>query len=144
MNNYFIDKYYKPDLNLRLAKKLFLFANTSIDISDGLISDLKKLTNKQKFSYKLKLDKIPISKNLKDLIFIKSLDKLSFVSRGDDYQILFTASVSKQRIINKIAKSLGVKISKIGKICSLNQKSQIIDQKGNKITIKDKGYYHKF
>ena len=144
LNNYFIDKYYKPDLNLKLAKKLFLFANTSIDISDGLISDLKKLTNKQKFSYKLKLDKIPISKNLKDLIFIKSLDKLSFVSRGDDYQILFTASVSKQRIINKIAKSLGVKISKIGKICSLNQKSQIIDQKGNKITIKDKGYYHKF
>ena len=144
LNNYFIDKYYKPDLNLRLAKKLFLFANTSIDISDGLISDLKKLTNRQKFSYQLKVDKIPISKNLKDLIFIKSLDKLSFVSRGDDYQILFTASVSKQRIINKIAKSLGVKISKIGKICSLNQKSQIIDQKGNKITIKDKGYYHKF
>ena len=144
LNNYFIDKYYKPDLNLKLAKKLSLFANTSIDISDGLISDLKKLTNKQKFSYQLKVDKIPISKNLKDLIFIKRLDKLSFVTRGDDYQILFTASVYKQRIINKIAKSLGVKISKIGKICSHNQKSQIIDQKGDKITIKDNGYYHKF
>ena len=40
--------------------------------------------------------------------------------------------------------SIKNKISKIGKICSSNQKSQIIDEKGNKITIKNKGYLHKF
>ena len=141
---YFIDKYFLPNIQLGLSKKLVNFANTSIDISDGLLTDLDKLINKQKLSYKLYLDKIPISNNLKKLILLKSLKKKSFISQGDDYQILFTASNSKSRIIAKIAKSLGIKISKIGKICSRAEKSQFIDQKGNKIALKYRGYYHKF
>ena len=141
---YFEQKYYLPDLCLNLTKKLLLFANTSIDISDGLIADLEKLINKQRFSYKIYLKDIPISKNLKKLLILKKLNKISFVSKGDDYQILFTAHSSKRRIVNKTAQSLGIKISKIGKICSINEKSQIFDQKGKKIALKNKGYYHKF
>ena len=144
LNKYFESKYYLPSLHLELSTKLLSFANTSIDISDGLITDLEKLTNKQKLSYKLNISSIPISKNLKKLLDQKKLDKKSFISQGDDYQILFTANSSKSRIINIIAKSLGIKISKIGKICSPLQKSQIIDQKGNKTAIKTKGYSHKF
>tara|TARA_B100001063_G_scaffold196620_1_gene188618 strand:- start:35 stop:994 length:960 start_codon:yes stop_codon:yes gene_type:complete len=144
LNKYFKSKYYLPDLHLKLSNKLLTFANTSIDISDGLIADLEKLINRQKFSYKLNLDNVPISKNLKKIIVEKKLDKISYISQGDDYQILFTANSSKSRIINKTAKSLGIKISKIGKICSKLHKSQIIDQKGNKIAVKTKGYYHRF
>ena len=59
-------------------------------------------------------------------------------------QILFTASSSKSRIISKISKSLGVKISKIGKICSNSQKSQVIYKNKNRIAIKNRGYYHRF
>ena len=144
LNRYFVNKYYLPNLHLKLSNKLLSFANTSIDISDGLISDLEKLINKQNLSYRLNLNSIPISKNLNKLLIKKKLDKISFISQGDDYQILFTANSSKSRIINKTAKSLGIKISKIGKICSNLQKSQIIDQKGNKIAVKTKGYSHKF
>jgi thiamine-monophosphate kinase len=144
LNKYFTNKYYLPNLHLRLSSKLLSFANTSIDISDGLFADLDKLINKQKLSYKLDLGSVPISKNLNKLLIQKKLDKISFVSQGDDYQILFTANSSKSRIINKIAKSLRIKISKIGKICSSLQKSQIFDQKGNKIAIKNKGYSHRF
>ena len=144
LKNYFVQKYYLPNIHLKLTKKLLSFANTSIDISDGLITDLDKLINKQKLSYKMNLTDIPISRNLEKLITLKKLKKISFISKGDDYQILFTANPSKSRIINKTAQSLGIKISKIGKICSDLQKSQIIDQKGKKIALKNKGYYHKF
>ena len=144
LRKYFENKYYLPNLHLRLSNKLLTFANTSIDISDGLITDLEKLINKQKLSYKLNLNNVPISINLKKLLTQKKLDKISFISKGDDYQILFTANSSKSRIINKTAKSLGIKISKIGKICSNLQKSQIIDQKGKKIAVKIKGYSHSF
>jgi len=44
--------------------KLSTFANSSIDISDGLIADLEKLLNEQKYSYEINIDKIPISKYL--------------------------------------------------------------------------------
>tara|TARA_B100001063_G_scaffold236454_1_gene256244 strand:+ start:687 stop:1643 length:957 start_codon:yes stop_codon:yes gene_type:complete len=141
---FFENKYYKPELHLKLVKKLFNFANTSIDISDGLIADLEKIINNQKLSYKIDMTKVPISKQLQKILVSKKLNKRLFVSKGDDYQILFTATPSKSRIINKTSKSLGIKISKIGKICSNSQKSQIIDQKGSEIAIKNKGYYHRF
>ena len=144
LKRYFEQKYYLPNLHLNLTSKLLSFANTSIDISDGLIADLDKLINQQKLSYKLRLNDVPISKNLDKLITLKKLKKKTFISKGDDYEILFSANTSKSRIIKKTAKLLGVKISKIGKICSHQQKPQIIDQKGNKIAIKIKGYSHKF
>ena len=144
LSNYFKDKYYNPILQTMLSKKLLSFANTSIDISDGLIADLEKLINKQKLSYKLYLEDIPISNNLNKIIKLKLIKKITSISCGDDYQILFTADTSKSRIISKISKALGVKISKIGKICTHFQKPQIIDGKNKKITLKNKGYYHKF
>ncbi len=144
LKKYFVSKYFLPDIHLNLAKKLVNFANSSIDISDGLIADLEKLINNQKLSYKLYLNNIPISKSLSKTLNLKRLKKLSFISKGDDYQVLFTASPDKSRIIIKISQSLGLKISKIGKINTYNQKSQIIDQKGKKIALKHKGYYHRF
>ena len=144
LNKYFIKKYYLPELHINLTKKLFNFANTSIDISDGLFADLDKLINKQKLSYKVNISNIPISKYLKKIIFLKKLKKINFVSKGDDYQILFTASKKKSRIIKRTFESLGIKISKIGNISSGAQKCQIIDEKGNKIAIKNKGHFHNF
>ncbi len=142
--NYFIKKYFYPNLCNKIGKKLCSFANTSIDISDGLIADLDKLINKQRLTYKLYLKDIPVSKNLRKIINLNKIKKLSCVSCGDDYQILFTASKSKSRIIFKTFKTYGIKISKIGKICGNNQKSQIINEKNKIISLKKKGYFHKF
>ncbi len=144
LNKYFLKKYYLPELHINLAKKLFNFANTSIDISDGLFADLDKLVNKQKLSYKINLTDVPISNDLNKVILLKKLKKIDFISNGDDYQILFTASKQKSRIIKRTFRSLGIKISKIGNISSAAQKSQIFDEKGNKIAIKNKGHFHNF
>ena len=141
---YFKNKYFHPNIHTNITKKLISIANTSIDISDGLIADLEKLINKQKLSYVLNLYDIPISKKLNELIELKITEKIKTVTRGDDYQILFTASPTKSRIISRISKSLGIKISKIGKICNHSQKSQIINEKNEKIDLKYKGYFHRF
>ena len=142
--NYFINKYYKPDIHLNLSKHLLKFANTSIDISDGLLSDLEKMLNKQNLSFQLNENKIPISKQLTKIIKIKKLKKINLISNGDDYQILFTATPKKDRIIKKISKILEIKISKIGKILSSKKRSVIIDEKGKQIVLKNKGYIHQF
>ena len=144
LTKYFKERYYHPNLHLEITKKLLSIANTSIDVSDGLVADLEKLINKQKLSYKLFLQNIPISKNLNKLITLNIFKKITSMCCGDDYQILFTASPSKARIISKISKSLRIKISKIGKISDYSEKSQIIDEKNKKITLKNKGYFHKF
>ena len=144
LENYFVQKYYLPDIQLKLTKKLLNFANSSIDLSDGLIGDLSKMINGQNLSFSLSEKKIPISNNLKKIIKIKALKKIKLVSKGDDYQILFTASKDKSRIIAQTSKNLGIKISKIGKICSNKKRSAIIDEKGKEIVLKNKGYVHQF
>ena len=144
LNNYFIKKYYQPEVQLKLAKKLLNFANTSIDISDGLINDLNKMINNQKLSFSINENKIPISSTLLKIIKQKKMKKVKLISNGDDYQILFTASINKSRIIAQASKDLGIKISKIGKICSNKKRSVIIDEKGREIVLKNKGYVHQF
>jgi len=144
LNKYFTTQYFKPNIRLKLADQLIKFANTSIDISDGILSDLDKLINNQKLSYKLKLNNIPISNNLKKVLKLKKFSKINFISRGDDYQIIFTASKAKRGIIKRISRLLGVKISKIGIIQNISSKSSIIDHRNQIITLKNKGYLHKF
>jgi len=144
INDYFVNKYYQPDIQIALTKKLLKFANSSIDISDGLIVDLEKMINKQSLSFTLNESSIPISIHLEKLIQNKKLDKSSLISNGDDYQILFAANSNKSRIILNTSKNLGIKITKIGKINSGNKKSELIDQKGKQIVLKNKGYTHLF
>ena len=69
---------------------------------------------------------------------------MNIISKGDDYQVLFTANPSKSRIINNISKNLGIRITKIGKITSGSKKPLITDQKDQQTVIKNKGYTHLF
>ncbi len=141
---FFVDKYYKPDLPLNLTKYLLKFANSSIDVSDGLIDDLSKMINRQTLSFHLFEKKIPVSKKLNNLIKKQRLNKINLISNGDDYQVLFTADVNKARIIQNASKTTGIKITKIGKIISGKDRSLIFDQKGKQIQAKSKGYIHQF
>ncbi len=141
---FFVDKYYKPELPLNLTKHLLKFANSSIDISDGLFDDLSKMINRQNLSFHLFENKIPVSKNFSNLIKKQKLNKINQISNGDDYQVLFTADINKARIIQNASKTTGIKITKIGKIISGRDRSFILDEKGKQIQAKSKGYIHRF
>ena len=142
--SYFINKYYKPEIKYSLVYHLNKFATSSIDLSDGLIIDLDKLTNNQNNSYQLFFDKIPVSKNLNSVINSKNLLKKNLISKGDDYQVLFTANHKHRSFIKKISSLKKLKITRIGKILNSRHKSSIIDRNGHKIKINNKGYFHSF
>ena len=144
LSNYFINQHYKPEVKYSLIGYLNKFATSSIDLSDGLISDLEKLTNVQKNSYHLFFDEIPISKNLAAVIKLKNLSKKNLISKGDDYQILFTANVKHRTFIKNISFLKKLKITRIGKIRNSRHKSSIVDRNGHQIKINYKGYFHTF
>ncbi len=144
LSKYFTKKYFMPDIQLKLTNQIRKFANTSIDISDGLLADMEKMINSQKLSYSLDLKKIPISKNLKKVLDLKKLPKSNYISNGDDYQVLFTASKNKRRIIKKISSGYRIKITKIGSIQTITKKSSLIDDENRIISLKNKGYFHQF
>jgi len=144
LRSYFVKKYFEPDIQIKLTNELLKFANSSIDISDGLVDDLEKMINNQKLSYQIWEEKVPISKNLQSYLRKNNYKKSNFISNGDDYQILFTASPDKARIIKNTSKKLGVKISRIGIIRPNNQKSLFVGEKGQHLLLKNSGYKHQF
>ena len=132
-------------INLNFSKHLTKIANTSIDISDGLLIDLNKLINAQKISSEIYYDKIPISNKLKIFLNKNSIKKSKFIFNGDDYQILFTSSKSNRDKIDKISKKTKTKISRIGKILSKKKfKFRLLN--ANKVMnfTKIPGYEHLF
>ena len=141
---YFVNKYYCPEIPFLFSKKLINFANTSIDISDGLISDMEKLINNQKLFFEININKIPISKFLRNYLKKNNEDKKDFVFKGDDYQLLFTSSKKNRKLIKSISKKMNQKVTIIGKINnSLKKNLLMYDNKPIKLA-KYKGYFHKF
>ena len=144
LKKYFVKQFYCPNLPYKIYKEIDKFANTSMDISDGLIIDMKKLINKQKLSFDININKIPISKNF--VFYLKKYKKLriQYLFNGDDYQILFTAPERKRLLIKSIGKKMNQKFTIIGKINNGNKKNLIkLDNKPLNLT-KFKGYSHKF
>ncbi len=133
-HKYFVNSFYLPNIPYKFGKKMCLFANAAIDISDGLFQDINHLMENSKFAYDLDLNKIPISVNLAKYLKKNNKNKKSFVSNGDDYQILFTAKKNKSNLIKRIAKKTNTLITKIG----------VIKKQNIKKTIKNQGYLHKF
>jgi len=144
LKKYFVNQFYCPNLPYKIYKEIHNFANTSMDISDGLITDMNKLINKQKLSFEINVNKIPISKNLE--FYLKKYKKLKtqYLFNGDDYQILFTASKKKRLLIKSIGKKMNQKFTIIGKINNGYKKNSIkLDNKPLNLS-KFKGYSHKF
>ena len=144
LKKYFVNQFYCPNLPYKIYKEIHKFANTSMDISDGLITDMNKLINKQKLSFEIHVNKIPISKNLE--FYLKKYKKLKtqYLFNGDDYQILFTASKKKRLLIKSVGKKMNQKFTIIGKINKGYKKNSIkLDNKPLNLS-KFKGYSHKF
>ena len=126
-SNYFVRRFYLPTLAIKFSKKIHLFANSAIDISDGFFQDLQHILSRSNLSSKIFKNKIPISSYLNSYLIRTKKNKLNFISNGDDYQILFTASKKMRHLIKKISKSTSTKVSIVGivknKSTSKNRKS---------------------
>ena len=145
LRKYFISKYYLPSINLKMINLLHKFANTSIDISDGLLIDLDKMTKQQKYGFLIRLEDINISSQLKNFLNKNKRFKIeNTIFNGDDYEIIFTSHKKNRSLINKYAKNENLKIQRIGEILKKHKDSCIL--KGNqKFKInKNLGYTHQF
>ncbi len=143
-SDHFVRRFYLPILPIKFSKKIHLFANSAIDISDGFFQDLQHILSRSNLSSIIFKNKIPISSYLNSYLIRTKKNKLNFISNGDDYQILFTANKKMRNLIKKISKSTSTKVSIVGivknKSISKNTKST---EKKFKFP-KKLGYIHNF
>ena len=128
----------------KFSKKIHLFANSSIDISDGIFQDLKHILLNSNLSSEIFVNSLPVSVHLNLYLKNSKKNKLNFISNGDDYQILFTASKKKRNLIKKISKATSTKVSIVGSIKnkSIPGSIKLINEKFR--LPKKLGYIHNF
>ena len=62
---YFCDKFFLPDPKIKVGTKLLGKVDFCTDISDGIYTELSKISDKSNLEAVIFLDKIPLSNNLK-------------------------------------------------------------------------------
>ena len=127
-----VESYLRPKARIDLGLKLKGIASAAIDISDGLLQDLKHICVASEVGAKIELSDIPTSFNVDPSI--------SEINSGDDYEICFTSNSENEAIVKGISEELGIKISLIGKTND-SKAIRVLDKEGNDVPI-GSGYSH--
>ena len=123
-----INRHYRPVPRIELGQKLVKFGvRCGMDISDGLVVDLKKLAKSSNVSVSIDMPAIPIENGLLPLFGSEAIEHA--LNGGEDYELLFTAS---SVTVKKIQKELHGDISVIGHVIESNIP-------GGRVTIRDAG-----
>jgi len=141
---YLINRHITPAPRLRLGrlvaeKKL---ATSMIDVSDGLLLDLERVTVHQGTGAEIEIGKIPVSRQYKDLVTAYSEDRHEYaLSGGEDYELLFTTSPGNKREIESVSETLGLQITEIGRVTKESE-LRVLDERGEEISLKRRGFVH--
>lgn len=130
----------RPQPQIELGLFLRSYANSCIDISDGLVADLKHITDNSNVAASIYFEKIPLSEDFKLNITDEALLLPLALAGGDDYELCFTIPEDKQSEFDEKIKEKNISVTCIGQIefgqgvrCLLNDKA---------IDIQGTGYEH--
>ena len=110
---------------------------TAMDISDGLINDLKKICESSGVGAQIKTQDLPIDEHLKRAFPERHLEFA--VSGGEDYELLFTGSEETMRSLKD---QLKIEFNLIGSIHEGDPKVTVIDSEGAILDINEGGWDH--
>lgn len=138
--DYLIARFQQPQPRLNFGQAIRAYANSAIDISDGLLADLGHILDKSKVGACVSTDKIPCSSQLIAIEGANEALNLALTA-GDDYELCFTASPEHHEQIMHCAKQHKLAVTCIGTItseCSL----KLNDAMGNPVVVENRGYQH--
>ncbi len=141
-----IKKHLEPEPRVALGQALAEsgLVQSSIDLSDGIATDLAHVCERSKVGAEVWINKIPVSRALKRASRILGISSLNFaLAGGEDFELLWTVSEKNADEAVKIAAEiLGYRPHKIGKIVPGDRVLLITPQGGKDITYQ--GYEHRF
>ena len=143
-NNFFISKFYYPDIQKNFVGNFNNLISSSIDISDGLSKDLNHILATSKVGAIIDISLIPISHKFLSEVKKNNIKIQNHIFSGDDYQILFTAPKKHRGKINYLSLNKGIKITRIGNVSRRRKLLFVLNKKEYKINYKKVGYIHNF
>ncbi|XBC39124.1 MAG: thiamine-phosphate kinase [Buchnera aphidicola (Nurudea shiraii)] len=138
--NFLIKKHLHPIPRIKHGQLLRNIASSAIDLSDGLLSDLKKVLDLSNCGASINIEQLPISPLLKNNFTQEKW--LNFaINSGEDYELCFTIPKKNILALKNSIDPLGVNYNCIGKINHIKDGYNIL-YNGKKIHFSHTGYDH--
>ncbi len=138
---YFLARHFFPTPQIKLGQTLVKqkLSYCAIDVSDGLLSDLRHICEASKLSAFIYQNKIPLAN-----CATNNISSLDLISAGDDYELIFTAKKSAEKKILQLAKTLKIRITAIGYLKKIATKPDVklLNDNDQQINFSKYGYQH--
>jgi len=140
-SEYLTNKYEEPTPRFEVRECLGSYANSAIDISDGLIQDLEHILESSDCGAFISYGDIPFSSAARELLETQPKWQEKLLNAGDDYEIIFTSNPENEADILSFSEKHNCKITKIGNIRA--EKGLLIkDLSSDYLRIAEPGFNH--
>lgn len=139
-----IRRHIMPQPRLTLGRELAVsgLVTAMIDVSDGLIIDMERITTRQGLGARLFVDEIPTSPEYRERVSDYSEDYYSLaLSGGEDYELLFASPRENTDLVYEICRRLDVRVTEIGRVVPENALI-LIDSNDEEIRPDKRGFVH--
>ncbi|EDP73669.1 thiamine-phosphate kinase [Hydrogenivirga sp. 128-5-R1-1] len=128
-----IEKHVKPKAKIDLQKTIEKYAESCIDISDGLVGDLRHVSTMSSVKIIIEKDKLPVHPLLEKFCRKYKKDPYQYILYGgEDYELAFTVDSKNEKHIKNC-----YKIGKVEK-----GKGIYLIENNKKIHLKEEGFEH--
>lgn len=110
------DRYRRPVPRVALGQAIARHVTAMMDVSDGLLIDLKRLADASGVAATLDLDSVSLSANYRQQAGADRAARISAATSGDDYELLFTASPEADASLRTRAALIDLPLTPIGRI----------------------------
>lgn len=133
--------YLAPFVRPECAAIVSKLASASIDVSDGLVADARKLAEASGVAIKIEINRVPFSIPAERWAFTGG-DVRKLITGGDDYVVMFTAPRELRRSVEETEGSQALRLARIG-VVEAGAGVSVVNIDGDPITIPQTGYSHK-
>lgn len=140
--DYLVSKHNRPTAKIaeaRLASENG--AKAMEDISDGLITEVKHISNESGLGAIIEAERVPVDSKVNEIATELGVNPLQFaLCGGEDYEIVFSCSNNDSSTLEKVFEIEGKPLYKIGRITN-GKEVFILDKNGNNLEF-DSGWEH--
>jgi thiamine-monophosphate kinase len=135
------DRYRLPRPRLALGRRLRGLVHATMDISDGLVGDLRHICDASRVGATIEISRVPLSDAASAAVTNAPTWIETVIGGGDDYELLFTAPPDREATLASLGKEIGVPVTRIGSIDG-SQGLRVIGMEGREIVPAKVGYRH--
>lgn len=143
---FLIDRHRLPRPRVSLGPQLIGIATAALDVSDGLVADLRHICEVSRLSAVIEASSVPLSPAARAAIDSGPQRLATALTGGDDYEILFTAPPAAAAQIAVLSQLFDTPIAPIGCMTALSGAAQpavvVLDNMRRPLSFASEGWTH--